>query len=611
MIGIVPGRATVAAAAVCILLSAACEDEIPPEQRVTAVEVASGDNQQAEVGTTLAQPLVVRAVDSQGRPVRGAPVEWQVAAAGGTISPIDERTDTEGLARANWTIGTTAVQLSATARIGTATALLRATGTPGPAATITITPGTVMLDAIGASADLQVLLRDQYDNPITDRDPAWSSTDESIVRVDADGSVTATGPGTATVRASLDSSTGEAQVTVAPVPTSIAIVPPTALLTAVGATQQLEALAQDRNGNPVEVPAENYTWTTSNPLVATVSLTGLVSAAGAGDAVIRATFANAVGEALVSVIPTVAALVVTPQTDTLTTARLSVQLAATATDTNGLPIPNAVVMWTTSDATIATVSATGLVGAIRNGTVIIRATSGMASDSARIVVRLNTPPVPVADDFATGINTALGVPAPGVLANDTLGIPAATVASFGGGDLGGNVTDNVAGSTAMFGTGGSITVFANGSVNFTPSTGFNGTFTFQYRIINFVGTSVSTVSIHVGTAPTAVDDAYSTPMGVTLTVPIAGPMDNDDRGFPLANVTSFGGFDVGGAVTTYAAGLRVAFGIGNFFYGFVRLNPDGTLEFTPPPGFTGTVRFRYRITNPIGSSDATVTVTVT
>ena len=611
MIAIAPRRASFAAAAVCLLLSVACEDEIPPEQRVTAVEVASGDNQQAVAGTALAQPLVVRAVDTQGRPVRGAPVEWQVGAGNGTITPIDERTDGEGLARANWTIGTTAVQQSATARIGTATAQLLATGTPGPAATITITPGTVMLDAIGATANLQALLRDQHDNPISGRTPSWSSTDETIVQVGTDGRVTAVSEGTATVRAALDGATGEAQVTVAQVPTSIAIVPPAPQLTAVGNTVQLEAFAQDRNGNPVDVPAENYTWTTTNGLVAQVSTTGLVTAAGAGTALVRASLGTVVGEAQVTVVQTAASLVLDPKTDTLTTIKPFVQIGVTATDNNGQPIPNPAVTWTTSDATIATVSATGLVTAVRNGTVIIRATSGMATDSATIVVRLNAPPVAVADAYPAGVNTPLIVVAPGVLINDTLGIPSATVVSFGGGSLGGTVTTNLAGATVAHGTAGSLRILADGSITFTPSTGFMGTFTVQYRLQNAAGASDGTVSIHVGTPPTAVDDPFMTTLNTPITVTPPGLLSNDDLGFPLATIVSFGGLNLGGDATSFAAGSLIAFGIGGFIGGQVRVLGDGSMTFTPPMGYTGTFQFQYRLANGIGlTSDATISITV-
>jgi hypothetical protein len=71
-------------------------------------------------------------------------------------------------------------------------------------------------------------------------------------------------------------------------------------------------------------------------------------------------------------------------------------------------------------------------------------------------------------------------------------------------------------------------------------------------------------------------------------------------------VQSFGGPALAGTVTSFPAGQRVGFGIG----GFVQLNADGSLSFTPPTGFTGPFSFLYRIANGVGTSDATITITV-
>jgi hypothetical protein len=81
---------------------------------------------------------------------------------------------------------------------------------------------------------------------------------------------------------------------------------------------------------------------------------------------------------------------------------------------------------------------------------------------------------------------------------------------------------------------------------------------------------------------------------------------NDTGGFPAAAVQSFGGPSLAGTVTSFAAGQLVGFGVG----GFVQLNADGRLSFTPPTGFTGAFSFLYRIGNGIGTSDATITITV-
>ena len=586
------------------VLSACRENAGPPEERVASLTTAGGDLQEGAVATALAASLVVRAVDAQGRPVRGARVEWQAAA--GTVTPVAPETDADGRASANWTLGTIAGEQVVTARIGLFTATFRATARPGPATTVTVTPASVVLDAIGATTTLQISASDAHGNAVTGS-ASWSSTVEAVATVDATGRVTARSPGVTRVRATLDGASGEATITVQPQPATIAITPPAAQLGAVGATVQFQASAADRNGNPVSVPAAQYVWSSSNAAVVSVDATGLATARANGIAQIRATLGAVIGQAQVLVQQVVASLVVSPRADTLTTAIPVKLLSVVARDANNQIIPSPALLWTSANTAVALVTPFGQVSAVANGTTAVRASSGTVVDSAIITVRLNTPPKAVADARATLKDTPLALAAPGVLGNDTLGIPPATVLSFGGGSLGGSVTTRPAGTTVTFGTGGSLQLNANGSLAFTPSTGFTGTFTFQYRAQNVAGTSDATVTIDVGIAPVAVDDAYATTAGVTLDVPAPGLLANDTLGFPLATVASFGGGTVGETVASFTAGSLVKFGGLN---GSLRVNADGSLSLTPPTGFVGTITFQYRLSNGAGSSDATITVTV-
>ena len=580
------------------------ENEGPPEERVASVTTAAGDQQVATVATALAAPIVARAEDLQGRPVRRARVEWQAGA--GTVTPVALETDEDGRASASWTLGTTAGEQTVTAQIGLFSATFRATARPGPAATVTVTPASAVLDAIGATTTLQVTVRDAHGNPITGS-ANWSSTAEAVATVDATGRVTARSPGVTRVRATVDAASGEATITVQPQPASIAITPPAAQLGAIGATVQFQASASDRNGNPVNVPAAQYVWSSSNPAVISVNATGLAMAQANGFAQIRAALGAVTGQVQVLVQQVVTSLVVSPRADTLTTAVPVKLLSVVARDANNQIIPAPAVLWTSANTAIALVAQNGQVSAVANGATRVRVMSGAVIDSAFITVRLNTPPSAIADARTTLKDTPLAVAAPGVLGNDTLGIPAATVLSFGGGSLGGSVTTSPAGATVTFGTGGSLQLNADGSLAFTPSAGFTGSFTFQYRAQNIAGTSDATVTIDVGIAPIAVGDAYATTAGVTLDVPAPGLLANDTLGFPLATVASFGGGTLGGTAASFTAGSRVAFGGVD---GLLRVNADGSLSLTPPAGFVGTITFQYRLSNGAGSSDATITVTV-
>ncbi|MEM7323863.1 MAG: DUF11 domain-containing protein, partial [Actinomycetota bacterium] len=104
------------------------------------------------------------------------------------------------------------------------------------------------------------------------------------------------------------------------------------------------------------------------------------------------------------------------------------------------------------------------------------------------------------DPFHTASNTGLAGPAGTLTNNDTVGNPAGTIVSFGGGDAGGDVTTYAAGAVVAV-SDGSISIGPNGSVAFVPPIGYAGVFTVDYRLENVLGMSDATLSIFVGDRP--------------------------------------------------------------------------------------------------------------
>ncbi len=200
---------------------------------------------------------------------------------------------------------------------------------------------------------------------------------------------------------------------------------------------------------------------------------------------------------------------------------------------------------------------------------------------------------------------------------DNLGFPSATIAFYGAGSLGGSVIDHAAGTSAPL-AGGILTVNGNGSWSLTGALFTPGLYTFQYFLQNLASSSVATVTLNIVRAPDAVDDlAFTVASGGSFNfVPPDDLLVNDDRGFPLANVVSYGGGDAGGDITTFAANTSTS----NFpgytpGSGFLQINGAGTGIFTPPmlpSPFCGEFDFAYRLANSIpASDDAAVRVTVT
>ena len=88
---------------------------------------------------------------------------------------------------------------------------------PPHATTLTVTPSTAELTAIGATVQLSAEVRDQYGQVMTGVAVTWVSSDGSAATVNGSGLVTAVGHGVTTVTATARAASGSAAVTVVPV----------------------------------------------------------------------------------------------------------------------------------------------------------------------------------------------------------------------------------------------------------------------------------------------------------------------------------------------------------------------------------------------------------
>src|SRR5438876_3046391 len=141
-------------------------------------------------------------------------------------------------------------------------------------------------------------------------------------------------------------------------------------------TQQKLTIA-GKNAASQDVAGVRVGWTSRDTSVASVDEDGLVKARCSNKStyVVARTFLNVADSVQVNVTAPPFTLLMHP--DSVSLARQEdVQLTALLVDENDNPITASAVNWTSSDATRATVSATGLVHGIANGRVIITASSG-------------------------------------------------------------------------------------------------------------------------------------------------------------------------------------------------------------------------------------------
>ncbi|MEX1255985.1 MAG: hypothetical protein WEG36_00050 [Gemmatimonadota bacterium] len=146
-----------------------------------AFSVVSGNEQVGAPGVELADPLVVRAEDSRGRPLRGQIINFRVVSGGGTVFAGAAITDQQGTARERWTLGSEGVQrvearavdpatgaplifgvFTATFLDGEAPLVQHAAALPNPALTTDVVQLTAQANDLGtggssiASAEFQV-----------------------------------------------------------------------------------------------------------------------------------------------------------------------------------------------------------------------------------------------------------------------------------------------------------------------------------------------------------------------------------------------------------------------------------------------------------------------
>lgn len=201
------------------------------------------------------------------------------------------------------------------------------------------------------------------------RNIIWSSSNPLVATVNTTGLVTRTGTsGTATitVRTADGGHTASASITIITNPvTGVTVTPATPTTINAGLTNQLTAAVA-----PVNATDRGVAWTSSNEAIATVSTTGLVRGMGAGTAIITVTTLDGGFTASVNITVTVVpvtGVTVAPATATINVGETQ-QLTATVLPANA---SNRNVTWSSSDPTVATVSALGLVSGLRAGTTVI------------------------------------------------------------------------------------------------------------------------------------------------------------------------------------------------------------------------------------------------
>ncbi len=353
-----------------------------------------------------ATQLTATLKDDVGNVLNGRTVSWS------SSNPSAATVSSQGLltavAKGSATITATSEGKSGTADVTTTNVAV---------GSVTVQPQDPSV-VVGSSVQLNAIVRDANGNIVADRAVTWSSSNPAFATVSPSGVATGVALGSATITATSEGKSGNTVATVIPVPVGTVFVSPATASTHVGSTTTLAATVKDQNGTVVTNRV--VTWTSSNAAVATVA-GGVVTGVKVGTATITATSEGKSGTAAVTVtgIP-VGSVTVSPATKSLLVAQ-NFSLSVTVKDTTGTVVTDRPVTWSSSNASVATVSATGVVTAVAPGSATITATSETKSGNSTVTVS----PVPV----------SVVVVQPGqdtLLANATVQLTALTEDSVGG-----------------------------------------------------------------------------------------------------------------------------------------------------------------------------------
>ena len=134
---------------------------------VASIAVVSGGKQTGTAGTTLPNPIVIKAKNSSGAVVAGAQISF-TDVNHGTFNPNPATTGSNGEASTTYTLPTLAKTSTVTAADGSVKVNVTEYDTPGPQTNFTIVQGNDQSAAEDKPLPkkLIVLLSDQYNNPI-------------------------------------------------------------------------------------------------------------------------------------------------------------------------------------------------------------------------------------------------------------------------------------------------------------------------------------------------------------------------------------------------------------------------------------------------------------
>ena len=275
-------------------------------------------------------------------------------------------------------------------RVDTKEATTRVKVLARPVSSVVASPTSLKI-GVTQNAALTVSTYDVQGNLLTGRSLTFSSSDQTVAYVSTSGVVTGVANGQADITVTADGRRSTTvPVTVGNGPTSTVAVASVAVtlnatsLTA-GQITQANAVTKDASGNVLT--GRTIVWTTSDPTIASVDGSGVITTLKAGSVTVTATAEGKTGTATLTVTapansPAAVASMTLTVAPTINVGQ-SAQATVVLKDASGNVLTGRVVNFVSSDASLVSVSSSGVVSAVKAGGVTITASvDGGVSASA-------------------------------------------------------------------------------------------------------------------------------------------------------------------------------------------------------------------------------------
>lgn len=252
------------------LILVTCEKESSVDRVIVSPSIAT-----IEVGGTTQLEVTIK--DASGNPLKDLTISWS------SDNATTATVSASGIVKGESEGGP--VKITATCEGKSSTAQI--TVIPAHIASLTISTSSMTIE-VGESKQIVTTLKDSYNNLLTGRTITWSSSNEEVAMVSSSGVVIGKSVGgPVTITANCEGQSSTAQVTVTQASVASVLITPSSADIIICKNLQFSAAALDGRG--VILFDRTIIWSSSNPEIATINSSGLVTGLRYGSVTIVAT----------------------------------------------------------------------------------------------------------------------------------------------------------------------------------------------------------------------------------------------------------------------------------------------------------------------------------